>query len=80
MGSMISSQIKRLRKLAMNAQATPIISGALSEAANTIELLSEKSKIVRCAECKNYDSKDGYCKELKINWLDDNFGCVKGRK
>lgn len=78
--SMISSQVNRLRKLAMDTKTTPIISGTLSEAANTIELLSEKAKMVRCIECKNYDGSDGYCKELKINWIDDNFGCIRGEK
>ena len=30
-----------------------------------------------CEGCKHFVKKDRYCKLLQINWIPENFGCVR---
>ena len=36
---------------------------------------------IKCSCCKNFNgSPDNYCRLLQINWLPNDFGCLKGER
>lgn len=50
---------------------------ARCEFKEAIKALEQKLVNISCKNCKNFNPKDNYCSLLQINWLPDDFECVK---